>query len=150
MLELEALENSIFALENSIEVYKRIANDNKDDKKLIDALRAGVIQNFEVAFEQSWKFIVRWLNENINYGIAQGITKRELFRLAGENLLIDDVSKWIYFKDCRNQTSHIYSENTAEEVLKSALEFLPYVKYLLERLKEHNQWFPYLLKNSTL
>lgn len=139
MLELEALENSIFALENSIEVYKRIANDNKDDKKLIDALRAGVIQNFEVAFEQSWKFIVRWLNENINYGIAQGITKRELFRLAGENLLIDDVSKWIYFKDCRNQTSHIYSENTAEEVLKSALEFLPYVKYLLERLKEHNQ-----------
>ena len=139
MLELEALENSILALENSIEVYKRIANDNKDDKKLIDALRAGVIQNFEVAFEQSWKFIVRWLNENINYGIAQGITKRELFRLAGENLLIDDVSKWIYFKDCRNQTSHIYSENTAEEVLKSALEFLPYVKYLLERLKEHNQ-----------
>ena len=150
MLELEALENSILALENSIEVYKRIANDNKNDKKLIDALRAGVIQNFEVAFEQSWKFIVRWLNENINYGIAQGITKRELFRLAGENLLIDDVSKWIYFKDCRNQTSHIYSENTAEEVLKSALEFLPYVKYLLERLKEHNQWFPYLLKNSTL
>lgn len=139
MLELEALENSILALENSIEVYKRIANDNKNDKKLIDALRAGVIQNFEVAFEQSWKFIVRWLNENVQYGIAQGITKRELFRLAGENLLIDDVSKWIYFKDCRNQTSHIYSENTAEEVLKSALEFLPYVKYLLERLKEHNQ-----------
>ena len=139
MLELEALENSILALENSIEVYKRIANDNKNDKKLIDALRAGVIQNFEVAFEQSWKFIVRWLNENVQYGIAQGIAKRELFRLAGENLLIDDVSKWIYFKDCRNQISHIYSENTAEEVLKSALEFLPYVKYLLERLKEHNQ-----------
>ena len=139
MLELEALENSILALENSIEVYKRIANDNKNDKKLIDALRAGVIQNFEVAFEQSWKFIVRWLNENVQYGIAQGITKRELFRLAGENLLIDDVSKWIYFKDCRNQTSHIYSENTAEEVLKSALEFLPYVKYLLERLREHNR-----------
>ena len=139
MLELEALENSIFALENSIEVYKRIANDNKDDKKLIDALRAGVIQNFEVAFEQSWKFIVRWLNENISYGIAQGITKRELFRLAGEHLLIDDVAKWILFKDCRNQTSHIYSKTTAEEVLKSALEFLPYVKYLLERLKEHNK-----------
>ena len=138
MLELEALENSILALENSIEVYKRIANDNKNDKKLIDALRSGVIQNFEVAFEQSWKFIVRWLNENISYGIAQGITKKELFKLAGEHLLIDDVSKWIYFKDLRNQTSHIYSKTTANEVLKSALQFLPYVKYLLKRLKEHN------------
>ena len=138
MLELEALENSILALENSIEVYKRIVNDNKNDKKLIDALRSGVIQNFEVAFEQSWKFIVRWLNENISYGIAQGITKKELFRLAGEHLLIDDVSKWIYFKDLRNQTSHIYSKTTAYEVLKSALQFLPYVKYLLKRLKEHN------------
>lgn len=138
MLELEALENSILALENSIEVYKRIVNDNKNDKKLIDALRSGVIQNFEVAFEQSWKFIVRWLNENISYGIAQGITKKELFRLAGEHLLIDDVSKWIYFKDLRNQTSHIYSKTTANEVLKSALQFLPYVKYLIKRLKEHN------------
>lgn len=139
MLELEALENSILSLENSIEVYKRISGDNKSDKKLIDALRSGVIQNFEVAFEQSWKFIVRWLNENISYGIAQGITKRELFRLAGEHLLIDDVLKWILFKDCRNQTSQIYSETTAEEVLKSALEFLPYVKYLLKRLKDNNQ-----------
>ena len=139
MLELESLENSILSLENSIEVYKRILGNNKSDKKLIDALRSGVIQNFEVAFEQSWKFIVRWLNENISYGIAQGITKRELFRLAGEHLLIDDVSKWILFKDCRNQTSHIYSETTAEEVLKLALEFLPYVKYLLKRLKENNQ-----------
>lgn len=139
MLELEALENSILSLENSIEVYKRISGDNKSDKKLIDALRSGVIQNFEVAFEQSWKFIVRWLNENISYGIAQGITKRELFRLAGEHLLIDDVSKWILFKDCKNQTLHIYSETTAEEVLKSALEFLPYVKYLLKRLKDNNQ-----------
>ncbi|WP_432633739.1 HI0074 family nucleotidyltransferase substrate-binding subunit [Brachyspira sp.] len=139
MLELEALENSILSLENSIEVYKKILSDNKSDKKLIEALRSGVIQNFEVAFEQSWKFIVRWLNENISYGIAQGITKRELFRLAGEHLLIDDVSKWIFFKDCRNQTSHIYSETTAEEVLKSALEFLPYVKYLLKKLKDNNQ-----------
>ena len=139
MLELEALENSILALENSIDVYNRIRDINKDDKKLIDALRSGVIQNFEVAFEQSWKFIVRWLNENVSYGMAQGITKKELFRFAGENLLIDDVSKWILFKDCRNSTSHIYSEITAEDVLKSALEFPPYVKYLLKRLKEHNQ-----------
>lgn len=146
MLELEALENSISALDNSIEVYKKISDNNNDfsehlanDKKLIDTLRSGVIQNFEVAFEQSWKFIVRWLNENVSYGIAQGITKKELFRLAAEHLLIDNVSKWIEFKNYINSTSHIYSELTAENVFKSASEFPPYVKYLLKRLKEHNQ-----------
>ena len=47
--------------------------------------------------------------------------------------------KWIEFKNYRNSTSHIYSELTAENVFKSALEFPPYVKYLLKRLKEHNQ-----------
>lgn len=142
MLELEALENSISALDNSIEVYKKIYDNNNDfsehlanDKKLIDTLRSGVIQNFE----QSWKFIVRWLNKNISYSIAQGIAKKELFRLAAEHLLIDNVSKWIEFKNYRNSISHIYSELTAENVFKSALEFPPYVKYLLKRLKEHNQ-----------
>lgn len=139
MLELEALENSILALDNSIEVYKKIYDINKNDKKLIDTLRSGVIQNFEVAFEQSWKFIVRWLNENVSYGIAQGVSKKELFRLAAEHLLIDDVSKWVEFKNSRNLTSHIYSQKTAEDVLKSALEFPLYVKYLFKRLKEHNQ-----------
>lgn len=139
MLELEALENSILALDNSIEVYKKICEIDKENKKLTDALRSGVIQNFEVSFEQSWKFIVRWLNENVSYGIAQGVSKKELFRLAAEHLLIDDVLKWIEFKNCRNLTSHIYSEMTAEDVLKHSLEFPIYVKYLLKRLKEHNQ-----------
>ncbi len=139
MLELEALENSILALDNSIEVYKKIYDINKNDKKLVDTLRSGVIQNFEVSFEQSWKFIVRWLNENVSYGIAQGVSKKELFRLAAEHLLIDDVSKWVEFKNCRNLTSHIYLQKTAEDVLKSALEFPLYVKYLFKILKEHNQ-----------
>lgn len=139
MLELETLENSILALDNSIEVYKKIYDINKNDKKLVDTLRSRVIQNFEVAFEQSWKFIFRWLNENVSYGIAQGVSKKELFRLAAEHLLIDDVSKWVEFKNCRNLTSYIYSQKTAEDVLKSALEFPLYVKYLFKRLKEHNQ-----------
>jgi len=30
-------------------------------KDMQDTLRAGVIQNFEVAYEQSWKMLQRWI-----------------------------------------------------------------------------------------
>ena len=105
ILNLDSLKDSINALDRSIKVYNKIQNDDKD---LILTVRAGVIQNFEIAFEQSWKFIQRWLNENISPDITSGITKKELFRLAAKHLLIDDVEKWIKFKDAGNSASHIY------------------------------------------
>ncbi|WP_338075854.1 nucleotidyltransferase substrate binding protein [Brachyspira hampsonii] len=93
-----------------INVYDRIKTD---DKYLILTIRAGLTYNFKIAFEQSLKFIQRWLNENINPDITSGITKKELFRLAAKHLLIDDIEKWIRFKDARNSTSHIYSNEVS-------------------------------------
>ncbi|MBW5389391.1 nucleotidyltransferase [Brachyspira hampsonii] len=136
ILNLDSLKKSIMALEKSINVYDRIETDDED---LILTIRAGVIQNFEIAFEQSWKFIQRWLNENINPDITNGITKKELFRLAAKHLLIDDVEKWIRFKDARNSTSHIYSNEVSEEVFNEAEAFLPYAKSLLKHLEENNE-----------
>ena len=136
ILNLDSLKISIIALEKSINVYDRIKTDDED---LILTIRSGVIQNFEIAFEQSWKFIQRWLNENINPDITSGITKKELFRLAAKHLLIDDVEKWIRFKDARNSTSHIYSNEVSVEVINEAIAFLPYAKYLLKRLEENNE-----------
>lgn len=136
ILNLDSLKDSINALDRSIKVYNKIQNDDND---LILTVRAGVIQNFEIAFEQSWKFIQRWLNENINPDITSGITKKELFRLAAKHLLIDDVEKWIKFKDARNSTSHIYSNDLSQEVFNEALKFLPYAENLLKRLEDNNE-----------
>ncbi|MEI0602749.1 HI0074 family nucleotidyltransferase substrate-binding subunit [Brachyspira alvinipulli] len=136
ILNLDSLKDSINALDRSIKVYNKIQNDDND---LILTVRAGVIQNFEIAFEQSWKFIQRWLNENISPDITSGITKKELFRLAAKHLLIDDVEKWIKFKDARNSTSHIYSNDLSQEVFNEALKFLPYAENLLKRLEDNNE-----------
>ncbi|WP_300752964.1 HI0074 family nucleotidyltransferase substrate-binding subunit [uncultured Brachyspira sp.] len=136
ILNLDSLKKSIIALEKSINVYDRIKTDDED---LMLTIRSGVIQNFEIAFEQSWKFIQRWLNENINPDITSGITKKELFRLAAKHLLIDDVEKWIKFKDAGNSASHIYSNEVSLEVINEAEAFLPYAKYLLKRLEENNE-----------
>lgn len=50
ILNLDSLKDSINALDRSIKVYNKIQNDDND---LILTVRAGVIQNFEIAFEQS-------------------------------------------------------------------------------------------------
>ena len=136
VLNLDSLKKSIIALKKSIDVYNKIETNDED---LILTIKSGVIQNFEIAFEQSWKFIQRWLNENISPDITNGITKKELFRLAAKHLLIDDVEKWIKFKDARNSTSHIYSTEISKEVFNEAIKFLPYAEYLLKHLEENNE-----------
>ena len=136
VLNLDSLKKSIIVLKKSIDVYNKIETNDED---LILTIKSGVIQNFEIAFEQSWKFIQRWLNENISPDITNGITKKELFRLAAKHLLIDDVEKWIKFKDARNSTSHIYSTEISKEVFNEAIKFLPYAEYLLKHLEENNE-----------
>lgn len=98
-----------------------------------DSVRSGVIQNYEVCYESAWKAIKRWIEENIEE--IDGITRRTLFIKAFENKLIFDVEKWMLFHKARNSTSHIYEEETAEEVYKIAFDFIIDVKKLYKKLE---------------
>ena len=60
--------------------------------------------------------MARWLNTHIGAGIADGVTRRQLFRLAAENRLIADVDLWMQHHEARNATSHIYDEEKAAQV----------------------------------
>ncbi|PIP72802.1 MAG: nucleotidyltransferase [Nitrospinae bacterium CG22_combo_CG10-13_8_21_14_all_47_10] len=111
-LNVDSLRKSIAVLHRSLEV----AEAHKDNEDLKDTLRSGVIQNFEVAYEQCWKMMKRWLEMNISSTTADGVTRRELFRLIAENRMIDDVEQWMRYHEARNQTSHIYEPEVAENV----------------------------------
>ena len=69
---------------------------------------------------------------------VEGLSRRALFRLSKEFGLIESVDEWVLFHAARNETSHTYDENTAEEVFEISRNFLPVVKKLLTQLELKN------------
>lgn len=103
-----------------------------------DTVKSGVIQHFEVAYEQCWKAMKRWLENNVNPESVDGVTRRELFRLAAESQLIKDVEQWMTFHKGRNETSHTYDAATAEDVFAIAASFAPEAERFLETIVGRN------------
>jgi len=137
-LEISSLRKGIGSLERAINVAVRKQADDKTSKDEMETIEAGVIQNFEFTYELCWKFMKRWIEENINSEIIDGVTRRELFRVSAESKLIIDVNKWMEFHKARNSTSHIYDEKIAAEVFAASLSFLPYAKDFLTQLEQRN------------
>jgi len=137
-LDLDNLERAIASLDRAIRTWQTVSTRSiltPDDQETV---KAGVIQNFEVAYEQAWKFMRRWLHENVSPGITDGVTRRELFRTATQQRLIEDVDQWMLFHEARNLTSHTYDRQNAEQSFAAACRFLPLVTALLQQLREHN------------
>lgn len=136
-LDLSSLKKASNSLKESLGVLDGYQKQSKDEP-LIKTLRAGVIQNFEFTYELCWKFIKRWLERNLGRTEVEGVSRRQLFRLAHESRLIDDVEFWMTFHAARNQTSHTYDPEIAEEVLAVTRVLLPQAQELLARLEAKN------------
>jgi nucleotidyltransferase substrate binding protein (TIGR01987 family) len=128
----------------AIEALERSLQANEDAKNLDlsndirESIRAGVIQNFEVCYEQSWKMMKRWIENHVGSTYVDGVTRRELFRVAAENRLISEVELWMGFHSSRNETSHTYDQATASEVFADAKPFLIEAKTLFNAIQSRN------------
>ncbi len=136
-LELSSLEKALDALGRSLNAARYNIESLSDDQR--ETMRAGVIQNFEISYEQCWKFIQRWLRENRSPEDADHPrTRKELFRLAARAGLIADPLPWFEYGDARNLTSHTYDAKQADIVYRAAENFAIDAKDLLSRLQERN------------
>jgi nucleotidyltransferase substrate binding protein (TIGR01987 family) len=136
VLDLTALQRATHSLEESITVLDSI--DLSESNAYNRTIVAGVVQHFEFTYELSWKFMKRWLSNNLSQAETEGLSRRALFRLAHEYRLISSVEQWMEFHQARNLTSHTYNENVALEVSEFARLCLPQAILLLERLNEQN------------
>lgn len=134
-LDLKNLRNSLNALERMV-VY---AEESKPKEGSVDyeSARSAVIKAFETAYELCWKYMFKWVEKNIE-DVELKITKRELFVLARESGLIDDVDTWFSYHSARNKSLHLYEEETAEEVFALRHKFLADAKNFLSVLEQKN------------
>ena len=137
-LDLSTLTASIGALQRALHASVAGAQWSGLAPEIREAVKAGVIQNFEVAYEQSWKMMRRWLEVNPVAGDVSGASMRQVYRLTAKAGLIDDVELWMKFHQARNQSSHTYNVKTAELVFSISSQFLPEAQRVLGLLEARN------------
>lgn len=137
-LELEPMRKAIISLRGVLERANNAEFMSSLDDITRYALRSGAIQNFEFTYELCWKFIKRWLDENLGSSYVDGVSRRDLFRLAAESRLIDDVDLWMDYHHARNQTSHTYDEVKAAMVFETASRFVRDAERLLDAIEARN------------
>jgi len=137
-LELSSLQKAASALAGVL-----AKSDDREfmshlDEVTRNAIKSGAIQHFEFTYELCWKFIKRWLEANVSATAIDGVTRRELFRLAAESRLIDNVEQWMRYHEARNLTSHTYQPEIADRVYNTAHDFAPDAARLLAALEARN------------
>ena len=132
-VSLNQLEKAHAALKRAIAVHDRVLLGSDID--LIEITRSGVIQNFEVVYEQSWKVLRRWMMHYQAIQESDIMQRRQLYRLAAKHGLLTDVEAWWDFHEARNLTSHTYSPPIALEVAAIARLFDLACAQLINQLK---------------
>lgn len=96
--------------------------------------RDGVIQRFEFTCELAWKSCREHLLEEGFVGID---SPKATMRQAYASGLIEDEQGWLNLLQARNLTSHMYSEEQAEEIYAQiAAQFMPLFENLIKALNE--------------
>ena len=123
--KLSKFSDAIKRLEEALKEY---------DKYQITSSRDGVIQRFEFCTELAWKSTREYL-------LAQGYvdinSPKSVMKQAYADNLIDDDQAWLALLDARNLTSHIYDENTANDIFDDIKnKYLTLLKQLLRKLSK--------------
>lgn len=136
-LDLSSLQKAVDSLERAVKVASsKIKGKVSTDEE--EVIRAGVIQNFEFTYELCWKFMKRWLEINIGGAAVDGVSRKELFRMAAESRLISNVGIWFEYNNLRNETAHTYDVKTAQEVYATAIHFAVDARVFLKVLENKN------------
>ena len=134
-LDLGSLRAAVQALANAVDVVSS-PEFAAADARWRDTLVAGVVQHFEFTFELCWKMLKRQLEREVPSPAAlDGVSYRELFRLAHQRGLITAVEPWFEFRELRNVTAHTCAKDKARKVAAGAPVLLAQARTLLDNIE---------------
>ena len=105
--------------------------NNIDD---IEMARDSVIKRFEFCYDITWKYLKQYLEDTLGV-IAK--SPKPVFQEAFKQTIINEqeLGTLLSMVDDRNTTSHVYSEETAEEISYRISNYYIVIKNIIERIK---------------
>lgn len=128
-INTEYLARCITTLEKAYELIKTAQEGSID----YEMYRNSLVKGFEMTLEQSGKLLrKRLLPYFASKKAVDALTFKDLFRHAYKYSLLneDEISRWMKYRDNRNNTAHDYGRAFAEETLALIDDFLKDVKNL--------------------
>jgi nucleotidyltransferase substrate binding protein (TIGR01987 family) len=93
------------------------------ERELTDLEQQGLIQAFEFTHELAWNVLKDYLQDQ---GYANLMGSKDATRTAFKNGLIEAGEAWMAMIESRNQTSHTYNEDLADEITTAILtQYVP-------------------------
>ncbi len=108
-------------------IFERFRQDMVTDQH-----KAGAVQAFQFCYELAWKTMQKVLNTR---GI-QMRSPRDVFREAAASQLISNPKIWFDFIKKRNETVHVYNEETMEAVINIFDSFSHELSVFIENLEK--------------
>jgi nucleotidyltransferase substrate binding protein (TIGR01987 family) len=94
----------------------REAMETREERKLTQLEKEGVIQRFEYTWELAWKLIKDFLeHEGL---VLDKITPASVLRAALQAKVIDHGESWMRALDARNKMAHTYNFNVFEATIE--------------------------------
>ncbi|MGZ3772606.1 MAG: nucleotidyltransferase substrate binding protein [Pseudobdellovibrionaceae bacterium] len=98
-----------------------------NQRTLSNIEQQGLVKAFEFTYELAWNVMKDFLEYQ---GIANIIGSRDAFREAFQQGLISDGNSWMEMIKSRNQTSHVYHETVAKEIIEKTIN--TYLKLFID------------------
>lgn len=93
----------------------------------------GAIQRFEFVFELVWKTLKDYAQDN---GRLDAASPKDAFRVAADLGLIDNPLIWFDFLKSRNEATHLYDEQKADDVFSQIPNFIDAVENLISKISK--------------
>jgi nucleotidyltransferase substrate binding protein (TIGR01987 family) len=134
-LNTDHLRSTLRALDTAVGLHERAVADGETVDQ--EVFRLAIVKGFELTQEVSFKLLKRRLKDFGHGGRRLEATPiKELLRLGAEHslLTLEEVERWLAYRDNRNDTAHDYGEGFAQETLALMPGFILDVRALAARL----------------